>query len=83
MGDTILYVFFNQLSMPKKEIKKANIKKALTAAKALEKIPMPSAKELAALHKEGLKHVQELQKLLKAEWFVSDKDRAGKRLKRK
>jgi len=69
--------------MPKKTVRKITEKKVLAAAKALEKIPMPSDREIVALYKEGLKHAEELRKLLKPEWFVSDKDRAGKRLKKK
>lgn len=69
--------------MPKKPVRKVTEKKVLSAAKELEKIPMPSDREIAALYKEGLKHAQELQKLLKPEWFVSDKDRSGKKFKKK
>ncbi len=61
----------------------AIVKKALAAAKELEKLHEPSQKELVALYKEGLEHAKELQKLLKPEWFVADKDKQGKKLKKK
>lgn len=61
----------------------AIVKKALAAAKELEKLHEPSQKELVALYKEGLEHAKELQKLLKPEWFVADKDKPGKKLKKK
>ena len=59
------------------------VRQALAAAKELKKIPLPSDRELAALHKEGLHHVKELQKLLRSAWFIEDTDRQGRKLKKK
>ncbi len=57
-------------------------KKALAAAKELEKIPEPSKEEITKIYKEGIKEVQRLQKLLKPEWFVKDIDKPAKKTKR-
>jgi hypothetical protein len=53
-------------------------KKALAAAKELEKIPMPTEKDIVKIYKQGMEEAQRLQKLLKPEWFVKDEDNAGK-----
>lgn len=67
--------------MPKKS--DTLVKEALKAAKALEKIPLPSDKELLAMAKEGLAHAQQLQKMLKPEWFVKDVDASSKKKAKK
>jgi len=53
-------------------------KKALAAAKELEKIPMPSREEIVKYYKEGLEEAKRLQRLLKPVWFVDDTDKPGK-----
>jgi hypothetical protein len=58
-------------------------KKAISAAKELEKIPEPTKKEIAEIYKEGMEEAQRLQKLLKPEWFVEDTDKPGRKLKKK
>jgi hypothetical protein len=58
-------------------------KKALKAAKELEQIPMPSREDVVKVYKEALEESKRLQKLLKAEWFVKDVDRPGRKLKRR
>jgi hypothetical protein len=69
------------MRMPKKS--DALVKEALKAAKALEKIPLPSDKDIAALAKEGLSHAQQLHRLLKPEWFVKDTDVSSKKKAKK
>lgn len=72
--------------MPKNSNKKKDdklVKKALAAAKELEKIPAPSDKEIVGLYKEGIEEARKLQKLLKPEWFVDDTDKQGRKLKKK
>ncbi len=64
--------------MPYKHKKNCIEKKALSRAKALEKIPEPSKEDIVRLYKEGLREAERLQKLLKPEWFVKDVDKAGK-----
>jgi len=68
--------------MPAKKSDKI-VKDALKAAKALEKIPVPSDKDIAALNKAGLSHAQQLQQLLKPEWFVKDTDVSSKKKAKK
>jgi hypothetical protein len=68
--------------MPSKKKDKL-VKKALVAAKALEKIPEPTEKEIVKIYREGLEEARKLQKLLKPEWFVEDTDKQGKKLKKK
>lgn len=58
-------------------------KKALLAAKELEKIPEPSKEEITRIYREGIEEAHRLQRLLKPEWFVKDIDKPGKRLKKK
>lgn len=53
-------------------------KQALKAAKELERLPMPSKEDIVRIYKEGLEEVKRLQKLLKPEWFVEDKDKPGR-----
>ncbi|MEM2916141.1 MAG: hypothetical protein QXT19_02180 [Candidatus Woesearchaeota archaeon] len=70
--------------MHKKRNKKCKIgKKALVAAKELEKIPEPSREEIVKIYKEGMHEAERLQKLLKPEWFVKDIDKPGKKLRKK
>ncbi|MEM4253795.1 MAG: hypothetical protein QXR48_00185 [Candidatus Woesearchaeota archaeon] len=70
--------------MQKKHSKNCKIeKKALAAAKELEKIPEPSREEISKIYREGIEEARRLQKLLKPEWFVKDIDKPGKRLKKK
>jgi len=69
--------------MPYKHKKNCVEKKALAAAKELEKIPEPSKEEITKIYKEGMEEVPRLQKLLKPEWFVEDVDKQGKKLKKK
>ena len=57
------------------------VKKALAAAKELEKLPQPTEKQIVALYKQGLQEAERLNKLLKPEWFVGDKDKASKAVK--
>ncbi len=65
--------------MPYKHKKNCIEKKALAAAKELEKIPEPSKEEITRIYREGLKEVGRLQKLLKPEWFVKDIDKPAKK----
>ena len=53
-------------------------KRALKAAKELERLPLPTDKEIVQLYKEGLEEARKLQKLLKPEWFVEDTDAAAR-----
>jgi hypothetical protein len=53
-------------------------KRALAAAKELEKIPMPTREEIVKYYKEGLEEAKRLQRLLKPAWFVDDTDKPGK-----
>ncbi len=69
--------------MPYKHKKNCIEKKALAAAKELEKIPEPSKEEIVEIYKEGIHGAERLQKLLKPEWFVKDIDKPGKKLKKK
>ena len=48
------------------------VKRALKAAKELEKIPMPTRQEVSDIYKKALGESRDLQKLLKPEWFVKD-----------
>lgn len=57
-------------------VRKGVVKKALKAAKELERLHEPTKQEVVQLYKEGLQHARELQKLLKKEWFVKDEDKA-------
>jgi len=68
--------------MPNKKKDKL-VKKALAAAKELEKIPEPTEKDIVKIYKAGLEEARKLQKLLKPEWFVEDTDKQGKKLKKK
>ena len=54
------------------------VKKALKAAKELEQVPMPSKEDIVRIYKEGLEEAKRLQKLLKPEWFVEDKDKPSR-----
>lgn len=54
-------------------------KRALKAAKELEKLPEPSKKEIVALYKEAFEESRRLQKMLKPEWFVKDVDVRAKK----
>jgi hypothetical protein len=63
-------------------VEKDIAKKALKAAKELEKMPMPSREEIAAIYKDAMEEAKKLQKLLKPEWFVKDVDEPGKKKKK-
>lgn len=54
-------------------------KRALRAAKELEKLPEPGKKEIVALYKDAFEEARRLQKMLKPEWFVKDVDTRAKR----
>ncbi len=60
----------------KNHVRKKTVKQALAAARELEKIPMPSEKEIVSLYREGMEEAQKLNKLLKPGWFVKDDDAA-------
>ncbi len=60
---------------------KKKVKQAMKAAKKLEKIPVPSDKELLKIYKDAKSSVQRLNKLLKPQWFVKDKDKPKKKKK--
>lgn len=68
------------VGMPRVKNKKL-VKKALAAAKELEKIPFPTAEEIASVYKEGIEEAGRLQKLLKPSWFVRDVDVKKKKRK--
>ncbi len=71
--------------MPRRKnnlIKKGIAKKALAAAKELEKIPAPSEKEIVAVYKKAFEEAKRLQKLLKPEWFVKDTDKPARKKKK-
>lgn len=59
-------------------VPKNTAKDALKAAKELERLPLPTDKEIVKLYKEGLEEARKLQKLLTPEWFVEDTDAQGR-----
>ncbi len=63
-------------------VEKSLAKKALAAAKEIEKLPEPTKKEIVAVYKDALEEARRLQKLLKPEWFVKDVDKPGKKKKK-
>jgi hypothetical protein len=63
------------------KIRRGIARKALAAAKKLEKIPLPSAGEIRKEHSKDSAEIRQLQRLLKPEWFVKDIDRPRKRRK--
>jgi hypothetical protein len=70
--------------MPYKHKKNCAIeKKALKAAKKLERIPEPTDKDIEKILRESMAEAQRLQKLLKPEWFVKDTDKPSKKKKKK
>ncbi len=70
--------------MPSKHKKNCAIeKKALKAAKKLEKIPEPTNRDIEKILKESIAEARQLQKLLKPEWFVKDTDKPSKKQKKK
>lgn len=48
------------------------VSEALARAKELERKPLPTKKEVLSIYQEGIKNAQQLGKLLKPAWFVSD-----------
>ncbi|MEM4239622.1 MAG: hypothetical protein QXM31_00335 [Candidatus Woesearchaeota archaeon] len=56
-------------------------KRALAAAKKLEKIPEPTKEEIAGIYKETVEEARRLNKILKPEWFVKDIDKPAKKAK--
>ena len=53
---------------------KKEVQKALAKAHEIEKIPVPTRKEIVAIYKEGMEEAEKLRKLLKPEWFIKDTD---------
>ena len=78
MGETFISLSGTLDIMPVHNVKKKT-KQALAAARELERIPMPSEKEIVSLYKEGLEEAQKLNKILKQAWFVKDTDKAPHR----
>jgi len=58
---------------------KKEVMAAMKRAKELEKIPVPTDKEIVAIYKDGLKEAEKLRKLLKPHWFIADTDKAKKK----
>lgn len=58
-------------------------KKALKAAKKLEKIPEPTEKDVQKIYKAALEESRQLERLLKPEWFVKDVDKPPKKQRKK
>lgn len=58
-------------------------KEAMKRAKKLEKLPMPTRKEIAEVYKEGMEEAQKLQKLLKPQWFLKDVHKKKKKKAKK
>lgn len=55
------------------------VREAMKKAKELERTPIPSREEIAAIYKEGLQEAEKLRKLLEPEWFVKDVHKPGKK----
>ncbi len=57
-----------------KFLKKKEVKEAFKKAKTIEKEKLLTEKDISKIHKEGMKNINILQKLLSKTWFVSDKN---------